>query len=192
MLKGKHILKNNNKKITMLVSLVLVFVVTVTTVCAYILTRTEVYGYQTVAAQVVCEELVTRNLDYTLKSVKVKNNGNADAYVRLQIVAMYRHIDDDYLHWSSPVHGTDYQLKLTSNWFRDDTNGYIYYKQPIVANGGITDELIDSLVLTNRGNPPTDFEIVFDVLVSGIQAEPDGRPAEEVWGVNVENGVITN
>lgn len=195
LLKGNHLLKMNKKKVTLLVSLIMVIMISISAVVAYIIVPTDKYDYTMTYGEVDCEEVVVAydvsDAEYPT-SIKVKNTGNAKAYIRVKLVAMYRNKIKDHLHWTKPDLGQEYELVLANGWFMDTQKEYIYYPYAIEPNE-TTPELIESIIMTG-GNAlaPKDFRITFDVLVSAIQAEPDGRPAEEVWGVTVNNNIIAN
>lgn len=179
---GKHLLKNNKKKWTLLLSLVLIFAIAASATVAYMIVPTEDYDYTMSSAAVTVQPLVSKDSNNLLTDVMVKNVGNAEAFVRVCIVPMYRNAANGSLHWNAPVLGTNFTISYdTSKWF--ESKGYYYYKEHI-AIGETTGDLINSI--TVQTDPPKGCALFFDVLVSGIQTDPDGKPATEAWGVSVK------
>ncbi len=144
------------------------------------------------AAGVTFQPYVTKDANNIITDIMAKNVGNADAYLRVTIIPMYRNTSNGSLHWNAPVWGTDFTISYNStDWIEDTNNHYFYYKNP-VAIGATTNDLINSITVT--GSVPKGCALYFDVLVSGLQATPEnGKPIREVWGVTTDaNGTITS
>ena len=176
-------LKNNKKKWILLLSIILVLVVTVSATAAYMLVPTDEKDYTMASAAVTVQPIVSRDADNLLTDVYVKNVGNAEAFVRVSIIPMYRNRNNGSLHWNDPVLGTDFDISINDAWLLYD-DGYYYCKEPI-AIGATTSDLINSVTVKNE--PPKGFSLYFDVLVGGIQSDPDGKPVTEAWDVAVTN-----
>lgn len=115
------------------------------------------------------------------QNVKIKNNGNIDAWIRAQVNIYWVDANGNQL-WDVPAASTDYALVTSNsyNWL-SGSDGYYYYVNP-VAGGGSTDNLIDSL--TTLKDYDDGRKLVCDIAAQAIQADPYDA-VEEAWGATV-------
>ncbi len=189
--KGKHFLKDNKKKWILFLSLVLILVISVSATLAYMLVPTEEYPYEMSAAAVTLQPIVTKDADSIPTNIIVKNVGNVDARVRIQIVPMYRNTSNGSIYWETPKLGTDFSLECNNPvWVRlyDEptyygTTYYTYYYDALLAVGQQSADMLTGNGIQQLTTPPKGFALYFDVLVDGIQHVPNDEPANEAWSV---------
>ena len=145
---GKHETKNlqqKGKKLhgkagALLISLLLIFTVTVSGTVAYLATQTSGLTNTFKPSHVSCE--VTESFDGTTKSnVNVINTSDIDAYIRVKLVT-YR-VNDARQH----IGGTATIPPFTpgEGWVKHDD--YYYYKQPVASGTKPATDLISSITL---------------------------------------------
>lgn len=121
----------------------------------------------------------------TKKDIKVKNNGNSDIFVRVNIIYNFNDEDNNIIG-VTPIIDTDYTVQASSpNWIKDENDGYYYYKYAVSPNE-TTDNLIDEIKILYNGN---DKHVVVNVLAEAIQASPT-RAISELWHKHVVDNVI--
>ena len=109
----------------------------------------------------------------------VKNDGDIPALIRVKLV----------LNWvdkEGNVVADTGDLPVPA--FRDDwqqLGGFLYYRS-LVPAGGVTVPVVKAL---DEGEVPEGLHLQTIVLAEAIQAEPDGRAAQEAWGVTLNDGV---
>lgn len=110
------------------------------------------------------------------RDVRVKNTGNADAYIRVALVTYLTGAD-------GAVDGAQAAPALEfapgEGWVLHE-DGYYYYTQP-VAPGAQTGALIGSLTLAPGQ--------VVDVIASAVQSAP-ARAVADAWGVTIAPGSV--
>ncbi len=151
---------------------------------------TDEYDYTMSTAAVTLQPIVTKDANNIPTNIMVKNAGNVDARVRLQIVPMYRNTSNGSIYWKSPVLGTDFSLECDALWVRlyDDPTDYgatyyTYYYDALLAIGQQSTDMLTGNGIQQLTTPPKGFALYFDVLVDGIQYLPGDKPADEAWGV---------
>lgn len=124
---------------------------------------------------------------YTVKSdVKVKNDGNVDAWIRAQVNIYWVDKEGNQL-WDEPAENTDYTLVMggqgvqPTNWLHGQ-DGYYYYESPIKP-GNYTGFLIKELKDTSDYDDGR--KLVCDIAAQAIQADPY-KAVEEAWDVVVD------
>ncbi|MBE6037804.1 MAG: hypothetical protein E7218_01205 [Anaerofustis stercorihominis] len=132
------------------------------------------------------------------KDVVIKNTGDTDAFIRAAIVVTWQD-EQGNVYGQKPVPGTDYEILLnvdTKDKEDDDNNswilgndGFYYHKEAVAGNNDATEVLINSCTSKNT-EPDSNYKLCVEILGSGIQSVPE-EVVENVWGVTVENGVIT-
>lgn len=114
-------------------------------------------------------------------TVSVENTGTADGYIRASVTAVWQNDAGD-TYYKTPGEGVDYAIEFSDAWEKS-ADGYWYFKQAAKA-GDVTDPLI--LGVTECGSSkPEGYRLHLDVTANIIQAEPDGRPADDAWGVDI-------
>ena len=110
-------------------------------------------------------------------NVKVTNNGNVDAYIRIALVATWQ--KDGVVYPGTPA--IDPIVK--NDWVEHD-DGYYYYTAP-VKPGKPTPIAFEPISVP--GDAPEGCHLVIDVLAESIQAEGGNgskSAAELAWGVD--------
>lgn len=177
------------KNIILLVSLFSVIALSVGTTLAFIFTNTGKAENIFNPAYVSCE--VTEKFEGSIKSdVKIKNNGNAEAYIRATITVTW--IDGSgKVYAIAPQKGIDYTIILADNFDENwlaDSNGF-YYCKASVASGGETPQLIKECRVID-GKAPDGYHFSVEITASAIQSVPPNVAAEQ-WGVTVADDNIT-
>ena len=118
--------------------------------------------------------------------IRVENTGNVKEFIRLRLVSYYVDANGDIVGTVSSQYPT---LSLKNGWIAGANHTY-YYRFP-VKPGGMTEILCEpfSLGHTQLENGTTVYQVI-EVIAEAVQAEPSDA-AQEVWGVTVENGVVT-
>lgn len=193
--------KNMKKKALLTMSVALLLFVAVCTTLAYIFTKTEpvenTFNPSKVSCAVVENGSATENTDSivetgkTKKNVQIKNTGDTDAYIRVAVVINWMSEDGTKVWATKPVEGTDYSI----NWAFDDTenptawdpgsDGYYYYKNSVVPNGGVTEILITEAKVLKEA-PQEGYDLSIEIVASAIQAKPTSVVTSQ-WGVTVAN-----
>lgn len=189
---GKHETKQTaykSKKLsgkagTLLISLLLIFTVTVSGTVAFLVTQTNGLTNTFTPSQVSCE--VTENFNGTTKSnVNVTNTSDIDAYIRVKLVS-YR-VNDAGQHIGGEA--TVPQFTPGEGWI--ERGGYYYYTKPVKPNETPDVPLIGATGITLNSYTDTDGgKQVIEVMAEAIQAEgvdTDGTKAVvKAWGVDPE------
>ena len=145
-----------------------------------------------VASQVL-EDFGTESGTSVKRNVRVKNNGNTDAYIRVLLVFTWKD-DAGNIFSNKPQEDKDYQIVMDdlTDWImqKSDAGVYFYYKKP-VAPGAETGVLIDSLrqIAGVTGPENGKYKLSVDILADAVQADPP-EAVKDSWGVAVENGEI--
>ena len=185
---------SSRKALFALVSiLVLVFAAAGVTV-AYLQTQTPPLKNEFTPAQVSCE--VEETFDGSVKrSVAIRNTGDADAFIRVAVVANWVKADDEgdaaSVHAQQPQPGTDYTIQWAddfgANWLQCGSDFY-YYKIAVDPEESTAVLIAECTPKANRA--PEGYTLAVEIVASAIQASPEAV-AEEYWHISVENGVIT-
>ena len=150
---------------------------------AYLKANTDVLSNEFVPAKVTCS--VEEEFQDGIKSnVKVRNTGNADAYIRATVVATYV-AEDGKILATAPVEGVDYVITWGTEGWVKGTDGYWYHTKP-VAPEAVTASLIESAEAVTA---PEDYRLHLQILASGVQSAPDAA-VQEAWGVTVTDGQL--
>lgn len=177
--------KQKREKIALLVSLVLLFTITVGGTIAFIYTQTQSVTNTFKPSNVACE--VDEDFDEKIKQdVSIKNTGDTEAYIRATILVNW--IDDsENISAVKPVLDEDYSLSFAENndWLK--IGEYYYYKSPVEAKGH-TDILIkECRQLTEKDG----YYLSVEILAEAIQSTPS-KAVEESWNIKIaDDGTIT-
>lgn len=194
----KH-LKNHRpgraKALLLIASLAVLLTATVGSTAAWLVSKPAAVENDFIPGKVasqVLEDFGLESGNSVKRNVRVKNNGNTDAYIRVLLVFTWKD-DAGNIFVNKPKEGNGYQLNLNlTDWVmeKNDVGAYFYYKKP-VAPGAETGELIDSLRQTPGVTGPENgkYKLSVDILSDAVQADPPEAVAES-WGVAVENGEI--
>lgn len=120
--------------------------------------------------------------------VKIQNNGNIDAYIRVAVIPIWREADGKT--------GTGLPTKDTYNitWTTDskwvEYKGYYYYTEPVAGNKGQTPILFTACSpISNLGTDYANKIFEMQVIASSIQATPPEAVAD-AWGVVITSGSV--
>lgn len=118
--------------------------------------------------------------------IRVENTGNVKEFIRLRLVSYYVDADGNIVGTVSSQYPT---LILKNDWIAGANHTY-YYPFP-TDPGGMTEILCEpfSLGHTQLENGTTVYQVI-ELIAEAVQAEPSDA-AQEVWGVTVDNGVVT-
>lgn len=187
MYKGEHMRSEtktrSTKFIALLVSMVLLVVGAVGGTVAYIVAHADPVKNVFEATSVPCE-VVEEFKDHTVKTdVKIKNQGNIDAYIRAKVVITWQDKEGNVAA-QVPVEDTDYTITYnpTSGWVQ---NGDYWYCSEAVAPGKTTPILIQECKPV-EGKAPAGYYLSVEILAESIQSQPSNA-VEQAW-----NGVTVN
>ena len=190
-----------NKKFIVVTALALLLFVTVGSTLAYIFTKTEPVENTFNPSKVACAVVENNNPDEnradivpndSIKTnVQIKNTGDTDAYIRVAVVVNWMSEDGTKVWATKPIMGTDYSI----DWAFDDeinptawdpgSDGYYYYKNSVVPNGGLTEILINEAKVLKPA-PLDGYYLSIEIVASALQAKPASVVTSQ-WGVTVAN-----
>ena len=188
----------NKKQMALITAGVLLFAVAVCGTLAYVITSTLSVENTFTPSDVACAVLENGSEEahyadmvngITEKSsVKIKNTGNTEAYIRVALVVTWKSADGRV--WAqTPVEGEsgDYTMSISSDgWL--PIGDYYYYTKPVAA-GETTKVLVNSASLNAGKTPPvgtdgTPYYLDIEIVASAIQSTPVSVASDE-WGVTV-------
>lgn len=195
----KHLKKHRPgraKALLLIASLAVLLTATVGSTAAWLVSKPAAVENDFVPGKVACqvlEDFGKGSGTYVKSNVRVKNNGNTDAYIRVLLVFTWKDKDGNIFS-NKPQEGKDYQIVMDdlTNWImqKSDAGLYFYYKKP-VAPDAETGKLIDSLrqIAGVTGPENGKYKLSVDILADAVQADPP-QAVKDSWGVDVENGEI--
>ena len=181
-------MRKSRKLLPGLVILVLVLALAVGGVYSYMFARTEDAANELTPAAVSCEvyeEFANNQKD----SIKVKNTGKVDAYLRVRLVTYWVNDADEIVAKPSKK----LTVTPTDKWLADTDNDTYYYQYPVKPDESTDNLLKDVITLETEDG----YKQVIEVFAEAIQAkgttDVGNVPAvTDAWGVTVDtNGVIT-
>lgn len=189
-----------NKKFIVVTALALLLFVTVGSTLAYIFTKTEPVENTFNPSSVSCAVVenggkpvsgAVVNIKTVKENVRIQNTGDTDAYIRVAVVVNWMSEDGSKVWATKPVMGTDYSI----DWAFDDeinpttwdpgSDGYYYYKNSVVPNGGLTEILINEAKVLKPA-PLDGYYLSIEIVASALQAKPASVVTSQ-WGVTVAN-----
>lgn len=179
----------SRRKIGLLI-LIIVFLMAAAcgTVFAYMYKQTAYKDNQFITAVVSCQvEEVTDATVTEKSSIKIRNTGNIDAYLRLCLVSYWVTMNEETGNWEIAAKPSEMpEVSLAEGWIRGSNNIY-YYKNP-VAPEALTEELLASrMVLAEEDG----YLQVVEVFAEAIQSKPANAVVDS-WHVELdESGNIT-
>ena len=136
-------------------------------------------------AVVTCEieKIITGS---NIVSLKVRNTGNTESYIRLILSAHWE--DEEGKTIGRPASFPN--ISITSDWIKDPNSQTYYCKVPKAPNA-VTPELLASIVTLTETviDDTTTAYLVIDAAAESIQSLPD-LSVEESWNVITENHTI--
>ena len=194
----KHLKKHRPgraKALLLIASLAVLLTATVGSTAAWLVSKPAAVENDFVPGKVACqvlEKFGTESGTSVKRDVRVQNNGNTDAYIRVLLVFTWKDKDGNIFS-NKPQEGKDYQInKNLTDWImqESDAGTYYYYKKR-VAPGAETGKLIELLRQADGVIGPENgkYKLSVDILADAVQADPPEAVADS-WGVAVENGEI--
>jgi len=204
----------NNKKMVLLLSLIIILVLGIGATVAYIHMNTKPVTNSFEATEVSCD-VVEKIKEKTKSEVKIANTGDVDAFIRAEVVVNWKkRVVDDEGNVSFEIYGkapvaksddnnnnydyiiefeTEQQTLADKGWVLGD-DGFYYYTEA-VEPGESTNVLVESCAAVSQ-NAPEGYYLSVEIIGSAIQADGIGttqtgasgeidRPAEIAWGVKV-------
>lgn len=181
--------KSNKKRLLILVVALAVAAAATTGVLAYMFRHTGTQVDGTFEMQdPTCEVVEEYDPATGIKSsIKVKNGGNGDCYLRVNLVSYWQDGDGNVVMGGvvgkpSKLPTIEYDI---GHWLKDPNNDVYYYKTP-VAPGETTEDLLGrpiTLVTDTWDNGETVYQVV-EVFAETVQASPAAAVVES-WGMNV-------
>lgn len=184
---GKHETKQTaykSKKLSgkagaLLISLLLIFTVTVSGTVAFLVTQTDGLTNTFTPSHVSCT--VTERFDGTTKSnVNVTNTSDIDAYIRVKLVSYRVNGDNQHIGGEAVVP----QFTPGADWVKQGE--YYYYTKPVAPDEKPATDLIDSINLVGSYNDADGGKQVIEVIAEAIQAEPKDA-VRDAWGEAIAN-----
>ena len=195
----KHLKKHRPgraKALLLIASLAVLLTATVGSTAAWLVSKPAAVENDFVPGKVACQVLEDFGVESgtsVKRNVRVKNNGNTDAYIRVLLVFTWKD-DAGNIFSNKPQEGNDYQIVMDdlTDWImqKSDAGVYFYYKKP-VAPEEETRNLIESLyqIADVIGPENGKYKLSVDILADAVQANPP-EAVKDSWGVAVENGEI--
>ena len=194
--------KNAIRLLILIVGLTVV-IASISVSVAYMLTRSDILTNIFVPAKVSCEvvEAVESGTEASKTSVKVKNTGDTDVYVRVRVVTYWEDSKGNPVARTSPENkfgaGSDDWKYNTTDWIYDDKNQTFYYKASVGKDQTTNDLLPTDSKITlkveeaTQGNVKFTYHQVVEFIAEVIQSSPDDA-VKEAWGVTLDgNDQIT-
>ena len=136
-------------------------------------------------AYVMCEVVEEYSEPYEEKtSIKIKNTGNTDEYLRFRVVSYWVNADGDIVGKPSVMPKIEYD---DNYWIKDPDNDTYYYKLPVssVAPDNLTAEFLKegkTIELVTGHYDPTDEDVrqVVVFIPEAVQADPE-EAVEAMW-----------
>lgn len=163
---------------------------------AFLIKKTEQRVNEFDVASVTCEvhektdgNVTSTNGIVTAKSktsIKVKNTGNVNAYLRVRFVSYWvQEIDGEYQIINKASKMPD--ISVAEGWIAGEENTY-YYEEQVSSNSFTTEFLREEVLLAEEDG----YKQVLEVFADAIQAEPTNA-VSEVWGVSLdeEGNIVT-
>lgn len=170
-------MKNMKKKsLLMLATMVLLLTFAVGSTIAYLATHTTPVTNTFTPTDITTT--VTENFDGNVKNtVKIKNDGNTDAYIRAAVVVTWQNNKGEVLA-TKPVKETDYQITWTKDGWTDLQSDGFYYYNSKVAPGRSTGVLFTDCKPLKTA-PEEGYTLHVEIIGQGIQAEGMGAASAQ-------------
>lgn len=162
-------MKRINKKVILLaVSLMLILSAAIGGTVAYLIDQTGSITNTFTPANVTPQ--VTEDFDNKVKNnVKITNDGDIPAYIRVKVVVTWKKGNDVY--GVAPKLDTDYTWQIPGTDWVKGSDGFYYYTKPVPA-GEKTSILLTDCKLKESVKAPEGYSLSVDIHAQAIQAEP--------------------
>ena len=186
--------RRNNKGMTALVALVLIFCCSIGGTLAWLMTATDpvTNTFEPAAVKCVVEERTsgTQKSDvYVSIPVRDGTTKTTDAYVRATFVVNWAKDDaENTVYATKPVEKKDYTIVIpTDTGWTKRSDGYYYFNRS-VAPGDKTGILITSCEPVAGAEVPAGYHLQVTILAEGIQADGTTSGGQQAvvnaWGVD--------
>ena len=180
MYRGKH-MKKTKKPAALLASLVMLLAVAVVGTAAFLTTHSAEVKNTFTPSKVPNKVVETFN-GSTKSDVKIKNEGDVPAYIRVALVATWVKENEQGrfdVYGEQPAYSV--VLETDSGWVK--SGDYYYYTMPVGA-GETTNTLFKTI--TPSGTAPSGYSLSIEILSQSIQADgvdsTTGKtPVEIAW-----------
>lgn len=183
---GKRIMKTSKKPAALLLSLALILTAVLGATAAYLTTRSDGITNTFTPAAVTCK--VQETLNGTGKVITVQNTGDADAYIRVALVATWQDSSGN-VYIKAPA-SSAYTVTRGTGWVK---SGDYYYCRTAVAakNGSTVSATPDAITVTAAANvtPPAGYSLHVEVLAEAVQVVQGDKTAGAAyaWGDTAAN-----
>lgn len=178
------------KKIIILIS-VITLIIAVGVLLAFMFKDSNEVKNKFEAPVVMCEVSETFYASTGVKSsIKIKNTGNIDEYLRLRMISYWVDGDGNIVGLPSVMPEVQYD---TAEWIKGANDTYYY--TGIVSPDGFTPELLTSPITLDSTTvdmfgTSTQVRQVVEIIPEAVQAAPTSAAAD-MWGVEITDSVIT-
>lgn len=123
------------------------------------------------------------------KRVDVKNSGTVDILVRVAVKKMFGTRNGGVFEEDKALDGEMIEIRFASEYWRQGTDGWFYYKDVLKAGEKTREPLMKSFRLSEKaGNVYQGKEAHIVVTMESIQADEN---AGQIWGTQISNtGII--
>lgn len=167
----------------LLIVLLITALVLCGTVIAYMYRQTEFKDNQFAPAEVSCEVLEVFDGEQKT-SIKIKNTGNIDSYLRVRLVSYWIDADGNIVGKPSEMP----ELTIESGWIEGTNNTY-FYQKPVAPNMTTNNLLSSPIILEKDENG---YSQVIEIFAEAIQSKPQNAVMNS-WSVSIDsNGNITD
>ncbi|NCB74091.1 MAG: hypothetical protein EOM51_05025 [Clostridia bacterium] len=174
------------KAATLLVSLLLIFGITVTGTLAYLFVSSGLSSNSFRAVNVNCE--VSESFSGSSKSnVMIQNTGDIDAFVRAALVLTWEDDNGNAVNESASLADLNINLN-TADWFCG-CDGYYYCKTRLSPNGFTPVLVTSASVKTDCDGYIAGYHLNLQILSEAIQAEPEAA-VNSAWTAVHLNGTV--
>ena len=187
MYRGKH-MKKTKKPAALLASLVMLLAVAVVGTAAF-LTTSKGPITNTFTPSKVPNKVVETFKDNVKSDVKIKNEGDVPAYIRVALVATWVKENEQGgfdVYGEQPAYSVAYPDP--TKW-KQHTDGYYYYTAKVDPNTE-TGILFSKIELKDGVTPPAGYSLSVEILSQSIQAdgvdENGVKPVKLAWGIDPE------
>ena len=188
------------RSLILLLTLVLLIGSGIGMTVGFLSTRTEPVQNDFTYGKVSCEVLETfgkENNRYIKRDVRIKNTGNTSAYIRVLLVFTWKD-EKGNVYVNKPQINEDYQINpdISNGWsiYQNSIGTYSYYYKYPVAAGGVTPNLIDSLIQIPGVVGPENgkYALSVEIVADAVQAEPTDAVMDAWDGATVDaDGALT-
>lgn len=185
-------MKNRKKYSLILIAFLLALFIVCGTVLAYMFKQSEYKDNQFNPAEVSCEvhEVTDSNIPSRVtekSSIKLKNTGNIDAYLRVRFVSYWVQTASDGSTKIASKPSVMPEFEIADGWIKGSNDTY-YYQKP-VAPGKLTYELLASESVIHLTEEDGYLQVV-EVFAEAIQSKPE-KAVTNRWNVELDvNGNI--